>query len=38
MRERYENGDFPEGTELFSEAVDEAVENDADADEEAADE
>jgi len=38
MRERYENGDFPKGAELFSEAVDEAVESDANAEEEAADE
>ncbi|MEL0182279.1 MAG: hypothetical protein VW872_04350, partial [Candidatus Poseidoniales archaeon] len=38
MRERYENGDFPGGAELFSETVDEAVESDGNADEEAADE
>ena len=38
MRERYENGDFPKGAELFSDTVDEAVENDGNADEEAADE
>ena len=38
LRERYENGDFPEGAELFSEPVDEAVENDGVADEESADE
>ena len=37
MRERYENGDFPEGVELFSDTVDEAVESDGNADEEAAD-
>ena len=38
MRARYENGDFPKGAELFSDTVDEAVENDGNADEEAADE
>ena len=38
MRDRYENGDFPKGAELFSDTVDEAVENDGNADEEAADE
>ena len=38
MRERYENGDFPKGAELFSDTVDEAVESDGNAEEEAADE
>ncbi|MFZ8905759.1 MAG: hypothetical protein ACO2Y2_00200 [Poseidonia sp.] len=38
LQERYESGDFPAGAELFSETVDDAVESDANADEETADE